>query len=336
MSAKQIVAVTIRNDLHADIVLEKIKNSGGRPFRLNLDEFPQHYQVSVQHVANGWRGQICNHITGDILQLDEVGAFWLRKKGNFSYNAQLSKQEIAFANSEMEHLLFGLYNSCDCYWMSRPSDIRNAIWKPEQLHRAKRFGFATPKSIITSSPAAVREFWADCKQGIVFKTLSDSSLASQSVSQNEVETYGLKTTLITDENDGMLDSISTAAGFFQEYIPKALELRVTVIGQTVYAAEIHSQSDPRTLIDYRDFSAEIKYDVAVLPENIERLCIEFVRSYGLEYSALDLIVTPAGQYVFLENNPVGQFYFVEQLVPSLNISDAIASQLIQEAHKAGQ
>lgn len=331
MNAKQIVAVTVRNDLHADIVLKKVQNSGGRFFRLNLDEFPRHYELSVHHGANDWGGRICNRVTGDVLQLEEIGAFWVRKKGNFSYSTSLSKQELAFANSEMEHLLFGLYNSCDCYWMSRPSDIRNAMWKPEQLLRAKRFGFATPKSIFTSSPDVVREFRADCKHGVIFKALSSSSLASESVSEKDIEAYGLSTTLITDENDAMLDSISIAAGFFQEYVPKKIELRVTVIGQKSYAAEIHSQSDPRTLIDYRDFSADIKYDVAVLPEAIENLCVEFVRSYGLEYGALDLIVTPGGDYIFLENNPVGQFYFIEQLVPSLAISDAVASQLLQEA-----
>ncbi|NOX95426.1 MAG: hypothetical protein GXP04_10150 [Alphaproteobacteria bacterium] len=336
MNPKKIVAVTTDCDLHVDVVLKKIQESGGSVFRVNLNEFPQRYELSTQHSTNGWSGQIRNLTTDEFLQLEEIGAFWIRKKGDFSYNATLSKQELAFANDEMEHLLFGLFNSCDCYWMSRPSAIRSSMWKLEQLHRAMRFGFATPKTLTTSSSTAVRQFRSTCKNGIIFKTLSSASLASELVSEEEIVAYGLKTTLITDENDHMLDSISIAPGFFQEYIPKSIELRVTVVGQTVYAAEIHSQSDPRTSTDYRDFSAEIKYDVAILPDKIERLCIEFVRSYGLEYGALDLIVTPAGEYVFLENNPVGQFYFVEQLVPALTISDAMASLLIQEAHKQSQ
>ena len=334
MDAKQIVSVTTRHDLHADIVLNKIQESGEHVFRLNLDEFPQSYEISVEYGADGWGGELINRTTGDILQLDNIAAVWMRKKGEFSYSATLSKQECAFANSEMQHFLFGLYNSCECYWMSRPSAVRSAIWKLEQLNRARRFGFSVPQSLVTTRSDEVRQFRAGSKHGVIFKTLSSSSLAAETVKESEIETYGLKTTLITDENDSMLDAVNIVAGFFQEYIPKSVELRITVIGQTAYAAEIHSQSDSRTLIDYRDFSADIKYDVAVLPEAIERLCIDFVRSYGLEYGALDLIVTPEGEYVFLENNPVGQFYFVEQLVPSLTMSDAMANLLVQEARKS--
>lgn len=336
MNANQIAAVTISNDLHADIVLEKVSKNGGRFFRLNLDHFPADYDVSIQHHHAGWRGEIYNRLTAETLTLEEAGAFWVRKKGAFSFNAPLSKQETAFAVGEMEHLLFGLYNSCDCYWMSHPSKVRGAIWKLEQLRRAREFGFATPKSIVASSPQDVQEFRAHCKYGAIFKTLSGSSLAAETVGDEDLQTDGLKTTFITEENDALLGSLNVAAGFFQEYIPKALELRVTIVGHRAYAAEIHSQDDPRTAIDYRDFTADIKYDVANLPDQLERLCIDYVRSYGLEYGALDLIVTPAGDYVFLENNPVGQFYFIEQLVPSLAISDAIAARLIEEANKASR
>jgi hypothetical protein len=36
-----------------------------------------------------------------------------------------------------------------------------------------------------------------------------------------------------------------------------------------------------------------------------------MRGLGLEYGAIDLRLTPDGEYVFLEVNPAGQFLFVE-------------------------
>ncbi len=44
---------------------------------------------------------------------------------------------------------------------------------------------------------------------------------------------------------------------------------------------------------------------------------------------MDIIVTPEDEFVFLENNPGGQFLFVEQLVPELKMMDTLANCLIE-------
>jgi glutathione synthase/RimK-type ligase-like ATP-grasp enzyme len=110
---------------------------------------------------------------------------------------------------------------------------------------------------------------------------------------------------------------------------------VTIVGDTLFAARIHSQDDPRTATDWRDMSAEILFEPAVLPPDVERRCLDFVHSYGLTFGALDLIVTPQGDHVFLENNPVGQFLFVEQLVPELDMTGAVARCLVEAAERRG-
>jgi hypothetical protein len=61
-----------------------------------------------------------------------------------------------------------------------------------------------------------------------------------------------------------------------------------------------------------------------------------VRSYGLNYGAIDLIVTPRGEHVFLENNPVGQFLFIEELVPELDMTGALAMCLVEGARAREQ
>lgn len=48
---------------------------------------------------------------------------------------------------------------------------------------------------------------------------------------------------------------------------------------------------------------------------------------GLRYGAIDMIVTPGGEYIFLEINPNGQWYFV-QLQSEAEIADAIAELLM--------
>jgi glutathione synthase/RimK-type ligase-like ATP-grasp enzyme len=51
-----------------------------------------------------------------------------------------------------------------------------------------------------------------------------------------------------------------------------------------------------------------------------------MRRLGLEYGAIDLRLTPDGDYVFFEVNPGGQFLFVEHAC-GLPISAALAAHL---------
>jgi hypothetical protein len=53
---------------------------------------------------------------------------------------------------------------------------------------------------------------------------------------------------------------------------------------------------------------------------------EFLDYFGLQYGAFDLILTPDGQYVFLELNPSGEFFWLDSVV-GLPISKAIADVL---------
>ena len=94
-----------------------------------------------------------------------------------------------------------------------------------------------------------------------------------------------------------------------------------------------SRSNTKSAIPYRAVS---------LPPLVTERILAFVRSYGLNFSAIDLIVTPDDRYVFVENNPNGQFIFIEDKVPELGLTDALAACLIRGAsanrtdrHRAG-
>jgi glutathione synthase/RimK-type ligase-like ATP-grasp enzyme len=326
--SKRILIVTNLDDLHADIVARKIEAGGDNPFRLNYEEFPRHFDLTLEFGRGRWEGGLRHLPSGDDLPLRDIGAVWMRKKADFGFISEgLAPQEKAYAEAEMEHILFSLLYSLDCYWMSHPLALRGASWKGEQLQRAARMGFSVPPSLITNRRAGVDAFRASAGDGIIFKALSSPALAAREVSPEQRIVGSLPTTRITEEHEDALDSVAELPCFFQHHVAKQHELRVTVIGDAVFAARIHSQDDPRTAIDCRDMSAEIRYEAAALPPEIERRCIEFVHSYGLTYGALDLIVTPGGDHVFLENNPVGQFLFVEQLIPELDMTGAVAECL---------
>jgi glutathione synthase/RimK-type ligase-like ATP-grasp enzyme len=327
-----ILIVTNSADLHADLIVPILAAKGCRPFRIDLDAFPRDYQCVQSFGAHGVSQRIRLLSDGHWLDLDDVGAVWLRKAAEFSYRStELGPQERAFAGLETEQAMFGLLYNLDCYWISHPRALRGAQWKGEQLKRAMRFGFRVPASIVTNSADEARRFLQALDGAKIFKTLSSPSLGADKLAPEQRTTGGLRTVLVDDGMLGHLDAVDELPCHFQEYVPKQYELRVTVIGRRVFAAKIHSQDDPRTMIDSRDMSAEIRYEAATLPAEVEQRCVEFVRSYGLEYGAIDLIVTPSGDHVFLENNPGGQFLYVEQLVPEFRLLEALADQLIAGA-----
>lgn len=104
---------------------------------------------------------------------------------------------------------------------------------------------------------------------------------------------------------------------FQPAIDVAVDIRATVIGDKVFAATIRSKTidDPSSNVrDWRiaNDDPDIKIEGYTLPKNIADLCVEHVKELGLKFGALDLVLDKKGKYWFLENNPAGQWTFVEQ------------------------
>ena len=104
----------------------------------------------------------------------------------------------------------------------------------------------------------------------------------------------------------------------------------------MFAAEIASQSSRLTRYDWRHYDdPSVRYSAHTLPGDIERRCRQLVERLGLSFGAIDLILTPSGEYVFLEINANGQWGFIE-LSTGLPIAEAVVDFLTaapaREAH----
>ncbi|MBV1776483.1 hypothetical protein KSF73_12265 [Burkholderiaceae bacterium DAT-1] len=329
MDRPHILIISNSMDLHADLVEIRLNALGAPTFRINLDCYPRDYRLNHAWMQHDMLRTIRHLPSGHMINLDDVGAVWLRKSGEFAFTSDdLGAQEIAYARQEAEHALFGLLYTLDCYWMSHPLALRGAMWKGEQLQRAVRFGFLIPDTLVSNHPEAVVQFRSAIRGDMVFKALSSPHLGAESVPEDVQVNTGIGTTVVDDDMMTHIDAVAELPCHFQAYIPKAYELRVTVIGQHVFAAKILSQQDERTRIDCRDMHAEIPYEAYILPPALEQRCRDFVHSYKLQYGAIDLIVTPDGECVFLENNPVGQFLYIEELIPQFRMIDTLAHTLM--------
>lgn len=339
MPKDQVVVVTRMDDPHTDDLIATMHELGHEPVRLNTDDIPSEvlFSAGFHKDSGGWSGSLEVLTNGRTIRFEAIRSVWWRRPGEFDIPREYTPQERLFAREEIQHAFSGLWASLDCYWVSHPEKIRQAGWKGEQLKRAVRHGFDVPRTLVTINPVAARRFFEACSQRVVYKVLSDPYLGATKFAEEypdlQPEEVVTHTTLVTPPNADLLDAVHLVPCMFQEYVPKTAEYRVTVIGDELFIAEIRSQEQPETVVDWRSFQDAPSITRGVLPEEVAQRCLAFVKSYGLNYSAIDLILTPDRRYVFLENNPNGQFTFVEALVPELEMSRALAERLISGANR---
>ena len=86
------------------------------------------------------------------------------------------------------------------------------------------------------------------------------------------------------------------------------------MGEHVFTVAIHSQEFDKTREDCRAGNMyDLEHTVYDLPIEIRGKLIEFNRHYSLIFSTFDIIFTPDGEYIFLECNPNGQWYWLESM-----------------------
>jgi glutathione synthase/RimK-type ligase-like ATP-grasp enzyme len=203
----------------------------------------------------------------------------------------------------------------DALWISEYSAILRAAHKNLQMPVASRLGFRVPDTLISSDPAAARNFIATHGHGaIIVKSLSSIFPA------RDGEGSFFFARRISPENINInLTNLHLAPAIFQQAVPTKADIRVTVIGNKLFAAKIVDDNAYQTeyaayIRDWRLRHAkkEIKFEPFALPASVKRLCILLVEELGLQYGAIDLVIDEKNRFWFLEINPNGQWAFIEE------------------------
>jgi glutathione synthase/RimK-type ligase-like ATP-grasp enzyme len=320
-----IIIISEPADVHAQAVIGELKAIGVSDVRIfNFQDFPMKMSVTMKLGNTDRSDFVLKFPDGRSVPMDEVTAVWWRRPQAFGLPQKMEPNARHFSMQETATAFQGMWQSTSPLWVNNILRDAAASHKPWQLELARQLGLRIPDTLITNDPGEAREFWAKYPGHVVYKCF--------------VETYHSwrETRILKPEEQAFAGSIRLAPVIFQEYIPAGLDLRITAIGPQLLATEADSQKSEYQ-IDVR-LNNDIKYHPHQLPKDVEAKLLKMMRVMGLEYGAIDMRVTPQGEYVFLEVNPAGQFLYIEYAA-KIPIARTLAAHLargVETPHEAAE
>ncbi len=304
-----IVIVAGPSDIHARTVAELIVKVGKTVRIVDLSRFGTdaylNWSVDGQAIATG-TGQ------SDPIDFEKVETVWYRRPRTSMIAEQVPDRFVrSFCREEWLNLIEGLFLYSPARFVN-PLAAEFAAVKPVQLRAARNSGLLVPDTLITNDPKNAADFIARHNGRVVHKALT--------APKNKM----IDTKLWDEKDRNALQTLYLAPVIFQEAIAGPSDIRATYIGGEILAARIGTRNGKAGIDSRLDLDAP--YEAIRLPDDLIRKLNAFMKSLNLSYGTIDLKFTDAGEYVFFEVNPQGQFLYVE-LLTGLPISEAMASFL---------
>jgi len=310
-----VLIISQLGDEHAVAVKSHLQRLGNEVEVLDTSLFPEAARLAMHYSCCRNERTLSLNMQGRNIDLARFGSVWLRRPQPPKISDQMARQSHRlFAANEIYEALTGLWQTIDANWINDPSRDLIAQRKSYQLKVAQEVGLSIPATLMTNDPAEARKF-IDSRgyRDIVYKSFSST------------EEEWRETRILKEDEFMMLDHVQHAPVIFQHYIEAQYDLRVTVVGEDLFPAAIYSQ-ETRYKVDCRIDIAAARMKAVDIPEELRVRLLALTRQLGLTYGAIDMRLTPKGDYIFFEINPGGQFMYVET-VTGQPISSAMAAAL---------
>jgi glutathione synthase/RimK-type ligase-like ATP-grasp enzyme len=297
-----VLIVTNDHDEHADAVIRELNSRDVRVFRFHPEDFPHACSVSIEICDGRIQGELRNaehHVA-----FSDICAAWYRRSRNLYMGAvnRTSERLDDYVKAQSTATVVALCASLQTLWVSHPFNLRRGEVKALQLLEASRAGLRIPHTLISNDPPRATTF-VDALDGT---ECAIKPLIAIGVTDEHGYRLPLTTTLPAGHS---LESLALAPTMLQPYVDKAFELRCVVIADKVFCAKLDSQADERSRIDWR--GGDPAHELFTLPHEVEASIHRLMGAFDLNFASLDMIVTPEGEYVFLELNPNGQWLWLE-------------------------
>lgn len=313
---RPVLVLSRRDDLTADLVIDELGRRGVPVARVDPADFPESLTMSAHIHESRWNGPIVSS-DGVSLDVQQVRSVYYRRPGLPTFPAGMSEAEREWATREAIHGVYGVLGALDCLYVNHPARNYAAELKAQQLAVAVRCGLEVPATLVTNDPEDARRFVKDTQA--VVKPLRGGAIVE----------HGRRKAAFTHMIDvgDIDDSLRMTTHLLQEWVDKTHEVRVVVVGEQLFAAEIHPGS-PAARVDFRADYASLAYRATPVPTHVTAGIHALMDRLGLVFAALDFAIRGDGNWVFLGDvNPNGQWAWIEGHLPELRITAALADVL---------
>lgn len=293
------LAISHKKDTHTTLVLKQLQRIGIKSRLLDISEYPKNLHLSsYYHDSGSYEASIYNH--REKLNFSDYSVIWWRRPQPLNLHDNFTSSEsFNFAYNEASSALNGLWSSLDAIWINDPEKDNEAARKPYQLKVASETGLKIPETLITSDPTMAHAFiQKHGPQNTIYKAFTAT-----------IEAWRETRILHTNELR-LIENVKYAPVIFQQYIPVRYDLRVTIIGTSIFCSAVGTNKSNYP-IDYRMELDDLNVKQFELPSEISKKLLKLMSRLGLRYGAIDLRVTPDNEIYFLEVNPSGQWLFME-------------------------
>lgn len=302
------ILVLSRPDDHAATgpVLAALRHRGERPVFIDTTQVPQRGGLSWRGPGDGWL-EVPGH--GPIA-LTDVRYVWARRT---AWAAELLKRQDLHsdvsraARGESAHVVEAALLDTNALWVDPPAVYARARNKALQLAVAEQVGLRTPLTLETNDPVEARAFVAAIDGPVISKMFTDV----------RVEDGTIYTNILSADDVAALDGIRPCPTILQQAIPKDHELRVVVVGMQVFAAALDTPSLHGAEVDWRRTGAATidRWRAVELSATESDRFLALHDALGTNYGSADCVRTPDGELVLLENNVVGESFWLYDLHP---------------------
>lgn len=315
-----ILIISDQHDEHANVVEKKLLAKQESVFRFNLD-VESLRSTKLSYSNDVWEITQGNKRFSSI----DVTALWFRRAfvELLLEEKEIHDPDFLIWKNEWNKVLLGLYLSfADKPCLCPLKQSYAAENKFLQQSIAKEIGFSIPKCITSNIKSKLIEFVESCDSEAVLK------LHTQDFYKVGQDYKGIYVNKVSKDDLCEFNEYSENPITLQEYVNKDFEVRYTVVDGQHFCCRIDSQSSDISKTDWRRYDiANTPYFAIIPPIEIKKKIELLMEKLNLNFGALDFIVTPNGEWYFLEINSMGQWLWIEDLT-NLNISDAIVEWLI--------
>jgi len=320
--APSILILSHPEDIHAHAVARALERKGAEASVWYTSDYPMKScetfragNAGVHFALDGTAGKA---------EFEQVRVVWNRRPTYLLDDQLLHPADRDYAQICCRQFRMTLIDALapGAFWINPPNSEQRCSKMRQQIV-AQETGIRIPETIYSNDPAEIARFIRSHGGAVVYK-----SIVASRPWQGDDRCWQLFTSIVTEDNlvDGEI--LRLTPGIYQEVVPKEFELRINIVGNRCFAARVESQKTTTGKLDWRRSYHEVEMTPFGLPAKIEAQCRAMLARFNLVFGTFDLIVTPEGEFVFLEINQMGQFLFVERYTkqPLLN---ALCEMMIQ-------